>query len=135
MYLYVFIVYLNVFIVNLKAFECTCSISIVYFNVLIIYSNAFIGCFNVFQCISMCLNVFINCCWISNSCTWPSALLGHLFPSPNWPLWKFYPPKFPATLALKTMTARRSPLYFRTVGGQENHVQSALLIESSVVWE
>jgi hypothetical protein len=33
------------------------------------------------------------------------------------------------------MTARRSPLYFRTVGGQENHVQSALLIESGVVRE
>jgi hypothetical protein len=73
--------------------------------------------------------------WISNSCTWPSALLGRLFPSPNWPLWKFYPPKFPATLVLKTMTARRSPLYFRTIGGQENHVQGALLIESGVVRE
>jgi hypothetical protein len=72
---------------------------------------------------------------ISNSCTWPSALLGRLFPSPNWLLWKFYPPKFPATLVLKTMTARRSPLYFWTVGGQENHVQSALLIESGVVRE
>jgi hypothetical protein len=72
---------------------------------------------------------------ISNSCTWASALLGRLFPSPNWPLWKFYPPKFPATLILKTMMARRSPLYFRTVGGQENHVQGALLIESSVVRE
>jgi hypothetical protein len=33
------------------------------------------------------------------------------------------------------MTARRSPLYFRTVGGQENHVQGALLIESGVVRE
>jgi hypothetical protein len=33
------------------------------------------------------------------------------------------------------MTARRSPLYFRTVGGQENHVQSALLIESGIVRE
>jgi hypothetical protein len=72
---------------------------------------------------------------ISNSCTWPSALLGRLFPSPNWPLWKFYPPKFPATLVLRTMTAHRSPLYFRTVGGQENHVQGALLIESGVVRE
>jgi hypothetical protein len=47
----------------------------------------------------------------------------------------FTPPKFPATLVLKTMTARRSPLYFRTVGGQENHVQGALLIESGVVRE
>jgi hypothetical protein len=33
------------------------------------------------------------------------------------------------------MTACRSPLYFRTIGGQENHVQSALLIESGVVRE
>jgi hypothetical protein len=33
------------------------------------------------------------------------------------------------------MTARRSPLYFRTVGGQENHIQGALLIGSSVVRE
>jgi hypothetical protein len=33
------------------------------------------------------------------------------------------------------MTARRSSLYFRTIGGQENHVQSALLIESGVVRE
>jgi hypothetical protein len=33
------------------------------------------------------------------------------------------------------MTARRSPLYFRTIGGQENHVQGALLIESGVVRE
>jgi hypothetical protein len=47
----------------------------------------------------------------------------------------FTPPKFPATLTLKTMTARRSSLYFRTVGGQENHVQSALFIESGVVRE
>jgi hypothetical protein len=31
------------------------------------------------------------------------------------------------------MTAHRSPLYFRTVGSQENHVQGALLIESGVV--
>jgi hypothetical protein len=72
---------------------------------------------------------------ISNSCTWPSALLGRLFPSWNWPLWKFYPLKFPATLVLKTMTARRSPLYFRTVGGQENHVQGALPIGIGVVRE
>jgi hypothetical protein len=28
--------------------------------VLIIYFNAFIVCFNLFQCISMCLNVFID---------------------------------------------------------------------------
>jgi hypothetical protein len=48
---------------------------------------------------------------------------------------KILPPKFPATLVLKTMTARRSPLYFRTVGGQENHVQGALLIGSDVVRE
>jgi hypothetical protein len=33
------------------------------------------------------------------------------------------------------MTARRSPLYFRIVGGQENHVQCALLIGSGVVRE
>jgi hypothetical protein len=33
------------------------------------------------------------------------------------------------------MTAHRSPLYFRTVGGQENHVQGALLIKSGVVRE
>jgi hypothetical protein len=33
------------------------------------------------------------------------------------------------------MMARRSPLYFRTIGGQENHVQGALLIESGVVRE
>jgi hypothetical protein len=33
-----------------------------------------------------------------------------------------FTPKFPAILVLKTMTARKSPLYFRTVGGQENHV-------------
>jgi hypothetical protein len=33
------------------------------------------------------------------------------------------------------MTARRSPLYFRIVGGQENHVQGALLIGSGVVQE
>jgi hypothetical protein len=42
---------------------------------------------------------------------------------------------FPATLVLKTMTAHKSPLYFRTVGGQENHVQGALLIGSGVVRE
>jgi hypothetical protein len=48
---------------------------------------------------------------------------------------KILPPKFPAILVLKTMTARRSPLYFRTVGGQENHVQGALFIESDVVQE
>jgi hypothetical protein len=35
---------------------------------------------------------------------------------------KILPPKFPAILVLKTKTARRLPLYFRTVGGQENHV-------------
>jgi hypothetical protein len=72
---------------------------------------------------------------ISNLCTWPSALLGRLFLSRNWPLWKFYPLKFPATLVLKTMMARRSPFYFRTVGGQKNHVQGVLLIGSGVVWE
>jgi hypothetical protein len=48
---------------------------------------------------------------------------------------KILPPKFPATFVLKTMTARRSPLYFRTVGGQENHVHGALFIKSSVVRE
>jgi hypothetical protein len=48
---------------------------------------------------------------------------------------KILPPKFPATLVLKTMMAHRSPLYFRTVGGQENHVQGALLIKSGVVRE
>jgi hypothetical protein len=48
---------------------------------------------------------------------------------------KILPPKFPATLVLKTMTAHRLPLYFRTVGGQENHVQGALLIGSGVVRE
>jgi hypothetical protein len=48
---------------------------------------------------------------------------------------KILPPKFPATLVLKTMRARRSPLYFRTVGGQVNHVHGALLIGSGVVRE
>jgi hypothetical protein len=48
---------------------------------------------------------------------------------------KIYPPKFPATLVLKTMTAHRSPLYFRTIGGIENHVQGALLIGSGIVRE
>jgi hypothetical protein len=38
-------------------------------------------------------------------------------------------------IVLKTMTARRLPLYFRTVGGQENHVEGALFIESGVVRE
>jgi hypothetical protein len=33
------------------------------------------------------------------------------------------------------MMARRLPLYFRTVGGQENHVQGALFIGSGVVQE
>jgi hypothetical protein len=47
----------------------------------------------------------------------------------------FTPLNFQPIFFFKTMTARRSPLYFRTVGGQENHVQGALLIESSVVRE
>jgi hypothetical protein len=47
----------------------------------------------------------------------------------------FTPPKFPTILVLKTMMACRSSLYFRTIGGQENHVQGGLLIGSGVVRE
>jgi hypothetical protein len=54
---------------------------------------------------------------------------------PELPTMKNYPPKFSATLVFKTMTARRSPLQFRTVGGQDNHVHGALLIGSGVVRE
>jgi hypothetical protein len=72
---------------------------------------------------------------ISNSCTWPSAVLGCLFPSQNWPLWKIYPPKFLATFVFKTTTARRSPMHFRTVGGQDSHVHGALFIGSGIVRE
>jgi hypothetical protein len=54
-YLYVFECTFSIFI-----FECIYSIIIMYFNVFIIYSNAFIICFNELQCISMCLNVFID---------------------------------------------------------------------------
>jgi hypothetical protein len=64
-----------------------------------------------------------------------ACIVGMPISVPELAIMKFYPPKFPATLVLKTMTARRSPLYFRTGGSQENHVQCALLIGSGVVRE
>jgi hypothetical protein len=48
---------------------------------------------------------------------------------------KNLPPKFPATFVFKTTTAHRSPMHFRTVGGQDSHVHGALLIGSGVVRE
>ena len=42
------------------------------------------------------------------------------------------PPKFPTTLVFKKTKARRSPMHFRIVGGQDSHVHGALLIGSNV---
>jgi hypothetical protein len=51
------------------------------------------------------------------------------FWSPNWALWKFYPPPFLAMNVLRIMMARTLPMYFHSIGGQHNHIHNDVLVE------